>query len=238
MKIYINRAIISFLIVLSFFLMFFIVDKETFFLNVCFCVISLLMVFSYFNNVVRNTSFFVFVISYFIAELLNVLFHNSLSGLLYVVINSMYCLAYLSLLVFVVRAINFKEIWQRFKGVLIVLAIFSGIVVFNMNDIMLGSKTIEVSSYKFVLDTLYNVVVVLLLCLSFLNFMYNDTKMSLLLFLICLSLVFYEVTQLAYIYVAKYYTLFVLFSAFKLTGFFVCFCFLHVKKNILYGILS
>lgn len=239
MRLYLQRVLAFMLIVICCFLVLFVTEDDRFMTKVCFCLISMTLVLCSVNNALKiKDSFFYFLLLYFSAELLTVMFPRSDNELLYVAINSVYILSFLVLIFFTINTINLSDLWQKFGKSLIVLLLFSGVLLYNMNDIMFGSENIALFSACYFVDSIYNIVIILLLCSAFLSFIYNDSKKTLLLFLVCLSFVFSDVIQLADIYISNYKILFILFSTFKLVGFCLCYFYIDVRQNVYYRLLS
>lgn len=241
MKLYLQRAIVFMLIIASGFLIFYMLKHNRYMAEVSLCVINFLVLVCY----VYNSSdfkdgffFFFFLFFSFSARLLTLTSPNIGNVFLYVLGNIVYAISFLMLIIITYRSINIKDLWDRFGMYLVVLILFSGVVIYNMNDIMYGGKMIDVLPICYITDTIYNIIIIVLLSFSFLSFIYNDSKKTLLLFLICLSFVFSDIIQLAHIYIAKYEILFYLYSVFKLIGFCLCYSYIDFKENVHYKILS
>lgn len=239
MKLLIQRALALLLFAVCAFLLLFVVKEDRYMAKVCFCLISMTLVLYFVNNTLKiKNEFFSFLLLYFSAELLTLLFPRAHNVVVYVFINSIYVLAFIMLIALTFKSINLRDLWCKFGKSLIVLFLFSAVLLYNMNEIMFGSKIISVFSAFYIIDSVYNIVIIILLCSSFLSFIYNDSKKTLLLFLVCLSFVFSDVIQLAHIYIANYKILFVLFSVFKLIGFCLCYFYIDIRQNVYYRLLS
>ena len=132
---------------------------------------------------------------YLIAEYFNVPYSID-----YYLGNSLYILAYGTLLFKACRSINLIEILRNYKIHLIVLTFLNVYVVYVLQDIVDPENTMQNEYY---LELTYNLVMLFLLSASLLNFLYRDNKKSLLLFLGSICIVFSEVMGVAYLYVAQ-----------------------------------
>lgn len=204
------------------------------------CSIIGFLLIAFFVNYAKYHSllFLGFLSFYFLAELLvNIDFVSNIN-LLYVLNNLVFVFAYLSLFALLLVGLDFKEIWTKFKRFIVVLALSSIAIVYGMNEIIFDGEYVKVLSYNYATEFFYNIIVIALLCVSFLNFLDKDSKKSFLLFLICLCLSFSEVTQLAFIYIENYYTLFVILTLFKLAGFYFSFYYIMTTKDVKLNLIS
>ena len=80
---------------------------------------------------------------------------------------------------------------------LIVLLVLNVYVIY----VLLKIETPHLVSYENVVEFIYNVITLLLLSVSLLNYFYKDNKKSLILFFGSLCIVFSEVIQIAYFYI-------------------------------------
>lgn len=234
-----QRIITSAMILGSGFLVYFLFDKNVEAVKICFCVLTLILIGSYFMNS-KNTKEYLlgFLFFHFLAEFVSITRIIPDFNLLYSIINFSYIISYSSLIYLLSIDVDFSELWRKFKGFIVILSVFALSALYYMHDIMFSEE--EILIYPLVVDTSYNIVVVVLLCFSFLSYVYHDSKKQLILFLVCLSFSFSEVAQLAHIYLSNSYILFVLFSVFKLISFFFCDYYLKIKSDadVHYKLLS
>lgn len=235
-----QKIISSLLVIASGVLLFFLFKRQINTVKICFSVITFFIVLSYYNNSVRNqrTAFLTFLIFQLLAEIVSITRIIPDFVLLYTVINISYILSYSALAYFSLKDVDFKMLWGRFKGFMIVLGLCTVPILYFMNSIMYQDPKEEVLIYPLILETLYNLSIIVALCSSFLGYLYHDSKKHLVLFLITLCFVFSEVPQLAYIYLDDSYLLFVLFAVFKLVGLFLCSYFIRLKANVHFKLLA
>ncbi|WOD43654.1 hypothetical protein [Hwangdonia lutea] len=179
-----------------------------------------LIVLLYFVSVKKKTLFFsLFLIFYAIPELLLFVKDAMVYQTYYYICNTLCVAAYVFLLIEIYKSINFKEVLKRFKVQVIVLAILSLYMGFVLFKIISPSLRISV---EYILEITYNILILLVLSVSLLNYFYKDDKKSLFLFLGALCIVFSEVINIAYIYLANQNLLnFMFVSLFVLAFFFL-----------------
>lgn len=155
----------------------------------------------YFLNVRNRSSHFtLFLVAYSISDLL-VLFNNYLPrGMDYYYGNALYMVAYVALVIEILKSIDFKQIYTHFKAhiiVLLVLNIYANRVLFNITN------DYSMSGLDLGFEILYNACILILLSVALLNYFYRDDKKAYLLFLGTICIVVSEVIQVAYYYIPE-----------------------------------
>ncbi|MDO5970199.1 hypothetical protein Q4Q35_10310 [Flavivirga aquimarina] len=155
----------------------------------------------------RNIFFLLFILCYSISDLLGVVMayvsNNGIADLNkmdYFIGNSLFILAYLFLFVKIIRSLSLFYVFKNFKIHLLVLTILNVYLVYVL-QVILGPN-INMSN-EYYLEMVYNIVMLLLLSVALLNYFYRDNKKSLYLFIGSLCIVFSEVMQVAYFYIAQ-----------------------------------
>lgn len=174
----------------------------------------------YFVSVEKRTLFFsMFLICYATSELMLFAKIEINYKMYYYICNTLCVIAYVFLLLEVYKSINFKEVLKKFKTQVIVLFFLSLYMGYVLFKIISPSLRISV---EYFLEITYNVLILLVLSVSLLNYFYKDDKKSLYLFLGALCIVFSEVINIAYIYIAQQNALnFMLVSLFVLAFYFL-----------------
>jgi hypothetical protein len=156
---------------------------------------------TYFLCTKEKSIFFVlFLIFYSLSDILSFFLYRISNQVDYFVGNSLYILAYLMLFIKICRSIKVIHVLKNFKIHLIVLTALNIYIIYVLQLII--NPHIELSHEYFV-EIIYNVVMLLLLSSSLLNYFYKDNRKSLYLFIGSLCVVFSEVISVAYLYVAK-----------------------------------
>ncbi len=155
----------------------------------------------------KRSKFFFFLMFYSIGELLQVFYYyaelsNLVADLLYFGCNILYILAYLFLTLYVLQYLNLKRIFGKFMVHIIILAILDVYCVVLVTEIAIKSGAL-ISIYDYILEFVYNAVIMLLLTITLINYLDRDTKKAMALLLGALCIVFSEVIQVAYFYVSE-----------------------------------
>ena len=137
----------------------------------------------------------------------------------------MLVLAYVFLFVKISKSICIIHILKNFKIHIFVLAALNLYLIYVLQIIVEPNK--EIAIYYF--ELIYNIVTLLLLSAALLNYFYRDNQKSLYLFLGVLCLVFSEVIDIAFIYVAQRDILNILSTSLSLAAFY----FLYQQSKLL-----
>lgn len=156
-------------------------------------------------------------------ELTTTLFNNKVY---YYVINSLFIFAYLLLIIKVLRGLDLKILVRKLPFhiiILVVLDVFSVIVISETTEKVLNPT-------EYLLEFVYNSVVMALLSIALLNYIYRDDIKSMNLLIGSILIVFSEVIQLAYFYIESSNTLNIMCSV-LLVGAFLFFYIHSTLKN-------
>lgn len=146
-------------------------------------------------------------------------------------------LGYISLLTYIAKSISLKKLLEKYKIPIVVLAIFNCYLIFSLNQMILADIAIEVYTFDFLIECIYNMCILLVLSFSLVNYLYHDSKKGLILFLASVCIVFSEVVQVAYIFVSSEYVLNVVYAVLLVTGFYLVYVYIVSKINIFYKVL-
>lgn len=159
----------------------------------------------FFNK--KNILFLLFLLFYAFSDLMSLIIVLTIkegSDLLYdveyYVGNFLYILAYIFLSIKICKYLNFKDVIKLFKIHLLVLSIVNGYLLYVL-QIAIRSNMVVVG-LDYYLEFLYNIVMFVLLSVSFLNYFYRDNKKALYLFVGALFIVFSEIVEFAYVYIS------------------------------------
>ncbi len=155
----------------------------------------------------KSKLFLLFLIFYSVSDLLGVVIANlpydesqNLYNFEYYVCNGLYILAYIVLVVKIASSLNLMHVVKYFKIHILVLSVLNIYLLYVLHAIIDPNLVFESDYY---LELTYNIVVLVLLSVALLNYFYRDNKKSFYLFLGALCIVFSEVMDIAYIYVAQ-----------------------------------
>ncbi|RAJ17110.1 hypothetical protein [Olleya aquimaris] len=176
----------------------------------------------------RNHFFGFFLLSFSIAEILNVVFKES-TFLAYYCSNFLIIAAYSSLIIFLIKDINLKLLIKEFKLHLIILAVFNSYLIYALNQMIMQDETIIINTIDFAMEVVYNVLILLVLSLSLVHYLYHETKQGLLLFLASVCIVFSEMVQVAYIFISSEQVLQIIYSLLMGIGFYFLYVYIKIK---------
>ncbi len=184
----------------------------------------------YFTHVKKKTiSVSLFLIFFAMSDLM-VLFAEYIPYKVnYFVGNTLYVLAYTSLLFkFLTRACVEYSL-KNFKVHIIILTALNIYIAYVLQDSIARDRVPTPSEY--IMELTYNIVMLVLLSLSLLNYFYRDDKKSLLLFIGSLCIVFGEVLGIAYLYMANMANE-GLFNFLSTTLYLMAFCFFYWQSKL------
>jgi len=155
----------------------------------------------------KSKLFLMFLICYSLSDILGIVVDRMpydesllLYNFEYYAGNALYIIAYMFLIIKIGKSLNFKHVVKYFKMHLMVLSVLNVYLLYVLHAIINPNLVLESDYY---LELTYNIVLLLLLSIALLNYFYKDNKKSLYLFLGALCIVFSEVMDVAYIYVAQ-----------------------------------
>lgn len=168
----------------------------------------------------RSFYFSLFLFTFSLSELMGLVINIIDPDITYYLGNSLYILAYVFLVLEVLRSIkrspDYKNFFTKYALHMAVLAMFAIYLVKVLSDIV-GPW---MNRPEFAVEMVYNTVIMFLLTVSLLNFICNDTKKSLIMFLGSICIVFSEIVQVAYFYLSETYVLGIIYSVLLIMAFY------------------
>ncbi|MFL1012301.1 hypothetical protein [Flavisericum labens] len=172
----------------------------------------------------KSRLFLLFLISYTLSELMGLAIDNmpyegtqKLYDFQYYFGNLLYILSYLFLVILISKSLSFGHVIKNFKIYILALTALSVYFIYVLQEVISRDLIVE-SDYYF--ELIYNIVTILLLPLSLLNYFYKDNKKALYLFIGSLFIVFSEVMDVAHIYITEMSVLNFLSTTFALLAFY------------------
>lgn len=188
------------------------------------CLIAPLITISYLCFIKqKNTFFLLFLLLHSTAGFFGIILVNLSSkstvflDIEYYIGNSLYILAYVFLILKIVKSLDFSFIVKSFKTHVAVLAILNIYLLYVLQSLIYPNL---VYKNDFYLECAYNIVILLVLSLSLLNYFHKDNKKALYLFTGSLLLVFSEVMDVAFIYAVDRLFIKILSLKFSFVGFY------------------
>nr|WP_321236582.1 hypothetical protein [uncultured Psychroserpens sp.] len=169
----------------------------------------------------KHALFLMFLVFFTIAEVFNYITWvknfdlNPDIDYFYYIGNVLYILSYTFLIARIVVGVNMTKAVTRFPIQSLLLVVLGVFVVYIVTDTTKG----ELNSSQYTLEFTYNAVIMILMSLSLLNYMIKDDKKSMNLLIGSICILFSEILQLAYFYIADSNILNVLCSVFIVMAF-------------------
>lgn len=179
-------------------------------------ILPLVTVYYFLSDYKKNSFFFSFLLIYSIGEFISVLYYFIpfplyIENILYFFGNSLYIVAYIFLMLEIVRSMNFSEVISRFAVHLIILLGLNIYCIVLVSDVTIKSGFLA-NIYEHILEVAYNITVMILLTVALINYLYRDSKKAMNLLIGTLCIAFSEVIQVAYFYVSEIYILSLVYS--------------------------
>jgi len=183
----------------------------------------------------KSNYFFYFLLFYSLAEFTGVFSYFAyysviVDNILYYGGNFCYVTAYIFLILEVFKSINLKSVINRFPVHIIILLVLDIYSVYLVSEIAVKSDYLN-GMLDYVIEIVYNIVVMLLLTVTLINYISRDSKKAMNLLLGALCIVFSEVMQVAYFYVSDKNILNVTYSVLLIFAF----CFFYIQAGMTYS---
>lgn len=153
----------------------------------------------------KHPLFLLFLVIFSISEIFNYATWiidfdlNSEIDYYYYVGNGLYILSYLFLISRILVGMDIKRALVRFPFQIVLLVILGLFFVYFVSD----TTKNEIVNNDYYLELFYNAVIMLLMALALVNYMFKDDKKSMNLLIGTICIMFSEVIQLAYFYIAE-----------------------------------
>lgn len=144
----------------------------------------------------------------------------------YYVGNSVYIIAYLLLIIRIALGLNFKEILKKHMFYVLLLGLLNVFCVYFISD----ATTEFIDSSSHLMEDTYNAIIVILMSFSVLGYLAHDDQKSIKILIGSMLIVFSEILQLAYFYVADFNVLYVICSIL----FTLAFLFFYLQSRLEY----
>lgn len=183
----------------------------------------------------KSNYFFYFLMFYALSEFTGVFSYFAyysvvVDNLIYYVGNLSYITAYIFLILEVLKSINLKSVINRFPVHIIIMLVLDIYSVYLVSEIAVKSDYLN-GMIDYVIEIIYNIVIMLLLTVTLINYISRDSKKAMNLLLGALCIVFSEVMQVAYFYVSEKNILNVTYSVLLVFAF----CFFYIQAGMSYS---
>jgi hypothetical protein len=183
----------------------------------------------------KSNYFFYFLLFYSLAEFTGVFSYFAyysvvVDNLLYYGGNLCYITAYVFLILEVLKSIKLKSVISKFPVHIIILLVLDIYSVYLVSEIAVKSDYLS-NMTEYIIEIVYNIVVMLLLTVTLINYISRDSKKAMNLLLGALCIVFSEIMQVAYFYVSDKNILNVTYSVLLIFAF----CFFYIQAGMTYS---
>ena len=169
-------------------------------------VVPMITVYYFINKATKKALFFtLFLVTFSISDILHLIDRNTYSDPIYYLCSWLYILSFVFLLIEISRYLNLKHLIKKFPVqiiVLIILTIYLFSVLYEIIDpVLFETETIGLVRFT---EHSYNTVLLVLLGMSFLNYLDKGNKKALILFMGSVAITFSELLLIGYYYLADY----------------------------------
>jgi len=144
----------------------------------------------------------------------------------YYIANILFIISYLFLIVKVLLSIDFNKAFKELTIPILILFVLDVFCVIIVTDATEG----KLSGYEYVLEFVYNGVIMALLSVALIDYLYRNDNKSMLFLLGSICVVFSEIIQLAYYYILDDKNLGFIYSFFLV----VAFVFFYLQSQLKY----
>lgn len=189
-------------------------------------------VFYFVRNEVKSSRFSVFLIIYSIGSVLQPFDLETYPDLMYYFCNGLYIIAYFFLLLELLKTMSLRGVYKKLIIQLLILIALNVYLINNLTTLVLPSIFNEDYEFGvFVLEIVYNVLLLLILSMAFLNYLENENRKTLILFIGCSFIVVSEFLLLGFYYLLESYFL----NYFSAILYVVAFSLLYFQSNLEFG---
>ena len=180
------------------------------------------------NKQIKKPLFFtLFLIIYSISDLIFFLIDILGGSVYYYGGNIGYSLAHLLMIIYIAKNLNFKHVLRYYKFSIIVLTALNVYIARKLLDIVLPESGPGPDPY---MEFSYSMIMLMMLSFALINYFYNESRKAFYILVGTLCILFAEVLNIAYYYIAEEPLFIFITCTVGLTGF----LFLHAQVKLRY----
>ena len=172
----------------------------------------------------KDKSFFFtsFLVVFSISNIISLFDGDSFNETFYFLCDGLYILAYILLLLEIFRTIKIRELVKNHIGQILILLVLDGFVVYALTALINPIDFVtNVINYVRLIEHVFNLVLLFVFNISFLNYLQKNNNRALLMFIGCLAITFSEILIIGYYYfseneILNIFSIFLMVSAFVL----------------------
>lgn len=173
---------------------------------------------------IKDLSYIIFISLYSVADIIRVIDLSRVHNITYYICNAMFIISYVFLISYTIRTINFGDLLKRFRFEIFILVLLIAYMIYALVEIVKPvSFEMQYQLSVQIFELLYNLVLMVLLIISFLNYIQNTSKKQLLLFIACAIIMLSELTLIGYYYISNDIKLSYLSTVLYAIGFLILF---------------
>lgn len=169
----------------------------------------------------RSVYFTLFLIIFSLSELIGLLIYSVPNNFIFYIGNLLCIVGYICLIIDILTQIkdspDYKGFFLKYTIHIAVLVMFAVYLVILLGEIM----SPHLDRVEYTVSMVYSTAIMALLTVSLLNFICNDSKKALILFLASMCIVFSEIVQIAYYYLSETYGLSLIYSLLLVMAFYL-----------------
>ena len=146
-------------------------------------------------------------------------------------------LGYTMLIAYIFSHLEVYKLIKKFWLHTLFLSVISIYIIYNLNSIIFNGHQISKFSIHYISETVYNVCILTLMSLSFLNFLYHDNKRSFLLFIISVFFCLAEIIQVPFLFLADQSALRFAYTLFYVAGYYFVYLYITTRYNKQFKVL-
>ncbi len=231
----ITKTLFGFIIVLTIsFIGFQVFDQGEIAIVLRSLLLPMLTVLYYLRQRDKSSYFFYFLLTYSASEFMGVFTYFAYTStvvnyIIYYGGNTLYIIAYVLLIIEVLKSMDLKRIFIRFPLPIIILLAFDVYSVILLSETSFNSGSL-IGTIDFFIDIVYNISIMFLLTVTFINYISRHSKKAMNLLVGTICIVFSEVIQVAYFYVSEQNILNVIYSILLI----LAFGFFYIQSKMIY----
>lgn len=180
-------------------------------------IMLVLLIVLYCRSTVKRSKYFIlFLVSFALAYFINYIswfsepIYEDEIPYYYYGSNALFMLSYVFLILRLTSGLKLKEVFKELYFSMLILVLLDVFCVIVLTDTAKSALTLD----EYIVEFIYNAVIMLLLSVALLNYMYRYDNKSMLFLVGSICIIFSEIIQLAYFYVLEDESLSFVYSVF------------------------
>ena len=163
-----------------------------------------------------------FLVIFSITNIISLFDGDSFNETFYFLCNGLYIIAYIFLFLEIIRTLKVRELIKNHIGQIIILLVLDGFIIYALTALInpINFETNVINYVRFI-EHIFNLVLLFVFNISFLNYLQKNNNRALIMFIGCLAITFSEILIIGYYYfsdneILNVFSIFLMVSAFIL----------------------